>query len=533
MAIKISDINLPYWILENGIVNEKNEPINFKKRMFLYDIFNDFSQNQVIKKCAQVGLTVTKTIKSYFATQKLGYNIIFTMASDDDVSEFVKTKADKIFQANEIMRKNLFSDTVGLKQIGNRFIYYKGTKSKTTAISTTADILIHDEVDRSDLGTIEDYQSRILTSEYKATWYISNPSQMGIGVDEYWKLSDKKEWFIKCVKCGEWQFLTWEENVDEIRGIYVCKHCNAEISDKQRILGRWQATAESKGFSGYHISQMMAPWLSAKDLIKEKGSRTDEYFRNFILGEPYKVGETASFRQGILDNQTAKDLRKAPFYLGVDIGNIKHYALGSKEGIFEVGTFEDRESLEELLKKWEPLTVMDAGPERTWCEEIAKKYPRVYLNFLRRDKDIKELIKWGGQKGTFEDRQNYGYVWTDRTRIIDKTWQEILNGNILYGMTKDDLEKYIRHWETMRRIVEEGPDKKERYIWESSTGLDHFVFATVYYYIATQRSGAKVEFIGEVEGEKKVIERTSEGFKMRGLKEIIEEHIGQDGSEEI
>ena len=533
MDLNLEEINLPFWIIKNGIVNEKSELLSFKERLFLYDIFNDFSRNQVIKKCAQVGLTVTKTIKSYFAAKKLGYNVIFTMASDDDVSEFVRTKADKIFQANELMRKNLFSDTVGLKQIGNRFVYYKGTKSKTAAISTTADILIHDEIDRSDLGTIEDYQSRILTSKYKATWYISNPSQIGIGVDEYWKLSDRKEWFIKCVKCNQWQTLTWEENVDQIRGLYVCKNCNEEIKDWQRIKGKWMPTAESKGFSGYHISQMMAPWISAKELIHEKENRTDEYFRNFILGEPYQVGETASFRQGIMDSQTARDLRTKPFFLGVDVGRVKHYLLGNKEGVFQKGKFEAREDLEEILKKWEPTTVIDAGPERTWAEEIQKKFPRVFLCFFHKDKDIKELIKWGGHKGTFEDRKNYGYVWADRTRIIDKTWADILNGEILYGMTKDELEEYIRHWETMRRIVVvEEKSKKERYVWESSTGLDHFVFTTVYYNIARQRSGAKVEFISDEGKEKKVIERTDSGFVMRDLKEIIEEGIEQDGTEE-
>lgn len=452
-----------------------------------------------------------------------------TMPSDMDVSEFVKTKADKIFQANEVLRKKFSSDTVGLKQIGDRFIYYKGTKSKTVAISTTADVLIHDEIDRSDLGIIETYKSRISASKYKGVWYLSNPSLISVGVDETWKLSDQKEWFITCSKCGTEQFLKWEDNVDEIRQIYVCNNCGKEITDKERKLGKWKATKQGKEVSGYHISQMMAPWITAKDLIKERELRGDDYFRNFILGEPYSVGEEANIRQAILDGWTAEPLDRKPFFMGIDIGRIKHYVLGSEEGIFKIGTCESREEVESIIDRYNPIVVMDAGPERTWAEEFKKKYPKLFLNFYRRDKDIAELIKWGGMKDNEEDRKNWGFVWTDRTRIIDKTIDEIVRGNIQFALTREDLEQMIRHWESMRRIIEETPQRTERYIWESKTGVDHLCHALVYYVIARNRKAKEFEFLSEQEQKKDIIERTGSGFHMRSLKEIIE--TGQQDEE--
>ena len=214
--------------------------------------------------------------------------------------------------------------------------------------------------------------------------------------------------------------------------------------------------------------------------------------------------------------------------MGIDIGIEKHYCLGSREGIFKIGICRSREDLEFVIDKYNPVWVMDAGPERTWAEEFRKKYPKGFLNFYRKDKNIAEIIKWGGYSKGLEDKKNWGYIWTDRTRIIDKTLSEILKGNIEFSLTREDLERYIKHWETMRRIIEQTPDKTERYIWETTTGLDHFVHATVYYLIATQRGKEKMEFISEKAGKQEIIERTKDGFVMRPLKEIIEEQQQED-----
>ena len=528
MKSDIKDLSTPHWVIDNQFVNEKGESLEFRDHLFLYDILADISKTIVIKKCSQVGVSVTMTLKAYFAADKGRMNVIYTMPSDNDVSEFVKTKADMIFQSNELLREKFSSDTVGLKQIGDRFIYYKGTRSKTAPISTTADVLIHDEMDRSDLGIIEQYRSRLSASKYKGYWYLSNPSLIGVGVDEVWKKSDMKEWFVTCNGCGEKQYLKWEENVNTIKGIYVCKKCGKELTDDERRRGRWISTNPGKEISGYHISQMMAPWLSAKELIKEKEDRGEEYFRNFILGEPYSIGEEANIRQAIFDVWTPKPLDKKPFFMGIDIGIEKHYVLGSKEGIFKIGILKSREELEAIIEKYNPTWVMDAGPERTWAEEFRKKYPKGFLNFYRRDKPRAEIVKWGGWTKGVEDKKNWGYIWSDRTRIIDHTIYEILKGNTQFSLTREELERYIKHWESMRRIVVRNPDGTERYIWETSTGVDHYCHATVYYEIATQRSGAKFEFISDSKPERAVTERTAEGFRMRSLKEIIEEQQGED-----
>lgn len=513
----------PLWILKNGFINERGDKIEFNDHYFLFDIYRDMSPLQVGKKCSQIGWSVLANLKVIHAAKFRGLSTIYTMPSDDDVSKFVQTKTDKIIQTNPAILKELKTDSVGLKQIGDRFIHFKGTRSKSAPLSTTTDILVHDEIDRSDLKIIEQYRSRITFSKFKGIWMFSNPSTVNSGVDVPWQSSDKKEWFIKCLGCKQEQQLLWEENVDEIKKIYVCKNCGKELTKKERKLGRWIPTNPGADISGYHISQMMAPWLTAADLVKEKEDRGIDYFYNFILGEPYHVGTTVDFRQMITDCWTSNPLDKKPFFMGVDIGIEKHYVLGSATGIFEIGKVLSREQLEEKIDRYNPTVVMDAGPERTWAEEFKQKYPKLYLCFYKADKPKKELVKWGGMLGTKEDRKNLGYVWTDRNRAIDKVINEFLKGRILIYATREVLNKYIAQWETLRRIEEMTALGTKRYIWDSSTGEDHWAHATVYYWIARMRGSGKAGFEPDKTKKTDVIERTKEGFRMRSLKEIIED----------
>lgn len=523
--MKIEDVSIPFWVIQNKIKNEKNELFEFKSHYFLYDPLRDMSRLQVIKKAAQIGLSVTMNLKAFFVASKLNLSVIYTMPSDSDVEEFSKTKADRIFQSNECIRKEIRLDNVGLKQVGETFIYYKGTRSKAAPISTTTDILIHDEIDRSDMEIIEIYSSRIAASKFKGKWLLSNPSTTNVGVDLAWKKSDKKEWHITCGDCKHEQYLEWEKNVDEIRGIYVCQNCGKEITDKERMKGRWLPTAEGE-WSGYHISQMMASWISAEELIKEKEEKGIEYFRNFVLGEPYSVGTTADFRQVITDNWTVDTLDSPPLYMGVDIGKRKHWVLGDKKGIFKIGVCESREELESVINHYNPLVVMDSGPERTWAEEFKRKYPKVFLCFYRHDKNIAQMIQWGGEKGNFEDSKNWGYVWIDRNRLIDDLIYNMMRGEVLFALHREDLERMIKHWETMRRVEEEVKGlRTSRYIWETTTGVNHFASALWFYYIARKRADIKTSFGGELGARpRQLVNITAEGeHKIADLKEIWEE----------
>lgn len=186
------------WIVDNKIKNEKGEVIDFYDRPFLLDILADWSQEITIKKCSQVGGSLSFALKTAFLVSNFVYNVIYTFPTDSDTNEFVSTKINPIIRNNPHVFKTNDTDNIERKGINGNFIYFKGTVSKTAAISTASDVLIHDEADRSDQKVLIDFRSRTKASKYKARWLFSNPTTDKGATDEAWALSDKKEWCITC-----------------------------------------------------------------------------------------------------------------------------------------------------------------------------------------------------------------------------------------------------------------------------------------------------------------------------------------------
>ena len=66
-AEEVSEASLLYpytWVLQNNIKNEIGTPIDFSKRPFLKEIYNDLSPNQVFLNPPQIGDTVMNNNKS-------------------------------------------------------------------------------------------------------------------------------------------------------------------------------------------------------------------------------------------------------------------------------------------------------------------------------------------------------------------------------------------------------------------------------------------------------------------------------------
>lgn len=489
---RTEDVSILAWILKNRISNEKGELLDFRDRLFLLDVLTDWSQDIVIKKCAQIGGSVSFNIKVLYAIKKFGWNIIYTFPTDSDVQEFVSSKTNKIIQENPQVFAGLPTDNIERKQIDGRWLFFKGTVSKTSAIMTTADLLVHDEASRSDQQVLETMKSRIKASKtIKGRWLFSNPTTEKDAIDIAWHKSDKKEWTVTCKKCLAEQILTFPESIDMQKKRYQCKECHEGLTDNDRRGGKWVAQAPGKKISGYHISLLMAAWITAEEIIKDSEGDA-EYFHNFVLGEPYSPGDLRVSRATILDNWTPKNLDTGKYYLGVDVGNIKHYALGSEKGLIKVGRFSKWEDLDDMMKMYKPEGfVIDAMPDNTMAKYYVEKYRNSNMSFFQENKINPQAVVWWGEK----DKK--GIVYSNRNRAIDKLIDEILRAKVLFGLSSDaELKRYLQHWETLRRIKVTDTKGIESYEWDSTTGEDHYVFATLYWYLATLGAGNGA-FFGE------------------------------------
>ncbi len=477
------------WITERGLVNEKGEAFDFHDRPFLLDILTDWTPQIAVTACAQIGKSVTFSIKSLFAIKHLHFNTIYTMSSDSDVNEFVSSKFNKIVQANHHEFQGMATDNVERKEFNDRFIFFKGTNSKTAAISTTADLLIHDEISRSDQHAIETYKSRIKASQYKGRWLFSNPGGERDELDLAWQKSDQKEWVITCPSCEDEHFLVWPESINLEGKYYQCRACKEPISDDVRRQGKWVAQNGEQKVSGYHISHLMCPWISVDEIIDD--SQGDPaYFNNFVLGLPYSPGDLSVSKTTILDLWTPKDLTTRNVFLGVDVGNIKHYVVRTEKGIVKMGRFTKDSELDDIIAYWKPTAgVIDAMPNTTLSRYIVETYPFMQMSYFMENSNNPQVILWWGEN----DKK--GIVYSFRDRILDQFLMCMIEAKWSIGVVADEMFRlYIKHFETLRREKVVNNKGIERYIWESTTGEDHFVFADLYSYIAMQGAGSGTFF---------------------------------------
>lgn len=525
----LSSESIIAYLDENEIVNEKGERLSFDDRPFLYDPMSDLSQFQVYKKCAQIGMSVTMVVKTLWCGENMGWNIIHTFPTETDSNEFVETKTDEIIKHNPIYSE--ISGSLQRKNINGRFLYYKGTVSKTAMIMTSADLIVADEYDRSAINVVDQMDSRLQASKFAGKWWLSNPTYEDVGVDEKFKMSDQKEWYVEC-RNGHSHKLTWPDSINQDKKIYICKECKVELEDFARYNGDWVPENPGAEISGYHISLMMAPWVPASYIVKQWNEGKDpETFYNFVLGEGYSPADTRVTRTMILDNWTPNHemVRKGTnnVFMGVDVKeNVKNYVVGTEKGIFKVGEFQDWADLDGLLDYHKPnVCIIDAMPDRTMSDHFMKKYRNVFVCFFHEDKENNELIRYG-------EGDKKGIISADRNRVIDRLVNDLVYGRFLYAVRADrTFQDYIKQCEVMRRVKVIRKHGETRYVWEASdpNKANDYFFATVYWWIAKQMKQNGI-VIGEVPGRQEAIIQKADGFHANIEAMLENRNYGNNGN---
>lgn len=495
------------WVKKHKIKNEVGFPIEFEKRKFLYDIYNDLSPLQVWLKPPQIGATVAQTIKSFYVAKKKTRQIIYTLPTQGDVQDMVGGSINRIIAQNPILMDWVKDhDTVEQKTVGNSMIFYRGTFTAKQAMMIPSGLNIHDEVDASDPGVITQYENRLQAQEDGGwRWYFSHPSLAGHGVDIYWQQSDKKEWFIICNKCKHEQTLTWPESIDTTNSCYICKSCRRELTDGERINGSWKATSTGD-FSGYHVSQLMLWNKSAKDIIKAFNDplKDKQYFYNYVLGLPYVSSDDRIEPSVVLRNCVDQvNEQEGRTIIGADTGHGIHYVLLNKQGLFyfdhetEITASKDPyDVIKAHLRKFpRSIAVFDQGGDLIGVRKLQAEFPgRVFLCFYRKDRKSIEMVQWG-------DDDEYGKVTVDRNRMMTLIVEQLRDtGRVRLNGTREEWKDFASHFGNMYRERIESKETREKdnkslygaeYVWKRN-GADHYCHALLYAIVGLQRYGGEM-----------------------------------------
>lgn len=481
----------PYsWMLQHDIKTSAGLPFEFEDRRFMKAFLNDMSPLQVLLKPPQIGATETEIVKSIYVAKKHKKDIIYTLPTQTDVYDMGGGKVNRIIAQNPVLKEWVKDhDTVEQKTVGSNIIHYRGTFSNKQAMMVSSDLNIHDEVDASNADVITQYETRLQGKADGWRWYFSHPSIAGHGVDVYWQQSDKKEWVITC-ECSKKQILTWPDSIDAVRECYQCKYCKRELTDEIRRNGTWKATAQGN-FSGYHVSQLMCPWITAKKILEAKNDpkKDEQYFYNYVLGLPYVGSENKITSDIVLKNVVPEvNEQNDRIIIGVDIGTPIYFSCMNKQGVFyygscsltdEQGKAQDPwDDIRKLLKRWPTSIVMvDGNGDSTMQRRLQMEFlGRVYLVFYRKDRKSKDFISWG-------EGDDQGTVRVDRNQFIQWTVEQLRDiGRIRLNGSIEDWKPWAQHFDNIYREVKvaqnkQGKDVATNYgvelIWKRN-GPDHY-----------------------------------------------------------
>lgn len=475
------------WLTLNPTLTENQQPLEFVNHRFLIDLYADMHDDIVVIKSAQVGESVERIFKALWCAKFMNANIIYVLPTKNVVDDFVVPKVNPIIAANPHIKDLLSNDSKSLKQVGDRFIYFSGAFSEAAAIMKSADILILDELDRmKNMSIVNMFDSRLQASKLAYRWRLSNPSYVGFGVDALWNDSDMRYWFVECHHCKYRAYIDFtkeiiiEKNnqilfshyVDQENEVYACGNCGKEISDNDRRNGEWIAKFPERHRHGYWISQMMAPWVSAKRILEQKEESSIDFFYNFVLGKAYTPTDMIVDRAAITRATAPSTIARSNVVIGVDQDAGGQYCVFmTPQGIFDHKYVKSWEEVEHYKLMYNAIVVCDPNPYQAMPKQMAAKYSDWYLCYFK-NLDGMSSIQW-------KDKEQI--VYADRTRIIDIRANEIIHARLFYREHIHELEDVIAHWNNLYRTTEEKEDGRIKSVWQKKEGRQSdWPFAEVY-----------------------------------------------------
>jgi len=452
------------------ITNDQGQLLDFRDHPYLWDIYGDFTKEIVCLKAAQIGFSTLANIKvMWLAKNKradgFGFDIIYSLPSASDMNLFVSSKTNRLIANNPIFQEwTDDKDSIEQKRIGKSTIHFRGTQTEQAALAIPADLYVADEVDRSKADIVAQFSTRLQHSDYQWRWLFSNPSIPGVGVDVAWQKSDQKHWFIKCLHCSHWQYLTMENIMGE-PPIFGCVKCKKEL-DRRDNHGttKWVRKYADRKVSGYWISLLMNPKVSAQEILNKKKEYTDAQFNNYVLGLPFLSKGAKLLSTMFFSNLTSRvNPMDSRIIIGADTGNAINIVCGNKYGLFYHSKTEGYAELYKLMKQWpNAILMIDSGGDISGPKGLRETFPnRVYLCYFRGDQKSDQIAKWNDEDVS---------VIVDRNKILQLGVDEFTEHRLpIYG-TQDDWFEYWLEWDRMRRVEDTDDKGTKTYEWQKTPG---------------------------------------------------------------
>jgi len=506
-GFKDSTLTQADWVCKHTKI--KGVPYNFVDHEFQEMIMNDESQNICVKKCAQVGLSevMVRAILAFLARNQ-SLTAIITQPTRKNALDFSTTRVDDIIEESKLLKSMIDThvDSKELKKLGKSYMYIKGTIGAKAAISVPADMLIHDELDFSDLDIINKYSSRVQHSKWKLFRKFSTPTIPNFGISREFNMSDQKFYMKKCPHCGKWNETSQsffndiivdhpklknlelqEITRDDLAYVlpvdvkYLCQGCRRPLQYQDYTDREWVAKYEGRAVSGYQITPFDTAFQTPFDLLRGMNDYTQySDFVNFALGLDYVSSDM------MFDTDEKFELIKlgAPtgfsLCMGIDFGKTCWLTLG-KVNPDDTITIYRYESIKEdyildKVKEYQDryfinTLVCDALPQTKLAKDICEIFDGPAFTAYYSDT----------QKDLYNIKANERDITLNRTQLFDNV---IAAPRLVVNKSEEfDPELYKKHLKGMVKQRDKDDEHKYRYV---KVAEDHLLHSLGYMYAANK-----------------------------------------------
>jgi len=505
-AVHRAQVPVSEWAAQH-MRTERGEPLDFERYPHMRQVMDDRASEKGMMCGSQTGKTTTSLADVYHFCDTHRVTAIVTMPTAKDVAEFSKTRAKPAIQASEYLRDRMGEiDAAEIKTFrhdgGQSTIFFRGATVETQAISIPADLLYHDEIDRSRPDIVSLYRARTAASVHDRRLISSTPTVPKYGIHAYWEDSSQTQWLVKCPVCGDERPLEWPGSiaVDADPPFYICGHGH-ELTQETIREGRWvDARTGDYTWRMYHTSRMLMDLWPADRIVSIERSQeyTDypELFHNDVLGLPKSSGELAINADVLAPLMVGyPQWEAAPegevCFAGVDQSpreNEHRVMIGGidAEGCHNYVHLErcGWERLHDLMSLFRiQFLVVDAMPETSQARKLRDAFPgRVFLAWYANQ----PLQAADAQSVVIDKTRREESVKLDRTAVLDRSARRlILQEDYFPGMDARTRDAFMSEMTNMSRATELDAHGQPVAKW-LAVGPDHYRHTHSYATVAAE-----------------------------------------------
>lgn len=272
-------------------------------RPYQREPLRDRHKHKVYQKGRQTGFTEVEANEVFhFLATNPGTKAVTTFPRDKQLIDFSNTRVAPAFSDSPRMARLAgVPSQVFTRRVGDSYWLFRSAWDSNLGEGIDADMVVLDEKDRMRDKIDAAFKESLKSSRFGLFREISTPTMPNQGINVSFQASDQRVWMVRCSRCDELQEVTHTENIVQVKEFplgtkelppesydYLCRKpaCRGKLD--RVFTGQWVARyPDRKLVRGYHIPQLIAPWISATQVMQDRITlRFRETWLTYVCGIP-------------------------------------------------------------------------------------------------------------------------------------------------------------------------------------------------------------------------------------------------------